>query len=50
MRDSAKWVRALLYLLGELKWLLSIVVSADTRPQAERSGSSGSLPKSEKVV
>jgi beclin 1 len=36
MRDSAKWVRALLYLLGELKWLLSIVVSADTRPPTER--------------
>ena len=29
MRDSLSWVRALLYLLGELKWLLSIVVSAD---------------------
>jgi hypothetical protein len=36
MRDSAKWVRALLYLLGELKWLLSIVVSADTRAPADR--------------
>ena len=31
MRDSNNWVRALLYLLGELKWLLSIVVSADRR-------------------
>ncbi len=31
MRDSEKWVRALLYMLGQLKWLLSLVVAADKK-------------------
>jgi hypothetical protein len=31
MRDSEKWVRALLYMLGQLKWLLSLVVLADKK-------------------
>lgn len=30
MRDTTKWARAMLYLLGHLKWLLSVCASADT--------------------
>ncbi len=42
MRDSAKWVKALSFLLSQLKFLLSIVVSADTRPSLSRGSSCNS--------
>ena len=36
IRDSSTWVRALLYLLAELKWLLALVVAADLKEQSNK--------------